>query len=75
MDENLFTMLADIRERIVGLETKLETIGNADAKATEALAEVKALKSRVDKLDKIVFWAGTTVIGSVILSLMAVIII
>ena len=34
-----------------------------------------ALKARVDKLDKIIFWLGTTVIGAVILAVLGTVII
>ena len=75
MDNNLFTILADIRERIVGLETKFETMGDTNNKATQAILELNALKDRVDKLEKIVAWVATTIIGTVIISIMAVVLI
>jgi peptidoglycan hydrolase CwlO-like protein len=34
-----------------------------------------ALKARVDKLDKIIFWLGTTVIGAVILAVLGMVIV
>ena len=75
MDNNLFTILADIRERIVGLETKFETMGDTNNKATQAILELNALKDRVNKLEKIVAWVATTIIGTVIISIMAVVLI
>lgn len=75
MDNNLFTILADIRERIVGLETKFETMGDTNNKATQAILELNALKDRVDKLEKIVAWVATTIIGTVIITMMAVVLI
>ena len=75
MDNNLFTILADIRERIVGLETKFETMGDTNNKATQAILELNALKVRVDKLERIVAWVATTIIGTVIISIMAVVLI
>ena len=75
MDNNLFTILADIRERIVGLETKFETMGDSNNKATQAILELNALKDRVDKLERIVAWVATTIIGTVIISIMAVVLI
>ena len=75
MDNNLFTILADIRERIVGLETKFETMGDTNNKATQAILELNALKDRVNKLEQIVAWVATTIIGTVIISIMAVILI
>ena len=75
MDNNLFTILADIRERIVGLETKFETMGDTNNKATQAILELNALKERVDKLERFVAWVATTIIGTVIISIMAVVLI
>ena len=75
MGNNLFTILADIRERIVGLETKFETMGDSNNKATQAILELNALKVRVDKLERIVAWVATTIIGTVIISIMAVVLI
>jgi len=75
MDNNLFTILADIRERIVGLETKFETMGDTNNKATQAILELNALKDRVNKLEQIVAWVATTIIGTVIISIMAVVLI
>ena len=75
MDNNLFTILADIRERIVGLETKFETMGDTNNKATQAILELNALKDRVNKLEKIVAWVATTIIGTVIISIMAIVLI
>lgn len=75
MDNNLFTILADIRERIVGLEIKFDTMGDTNNKATQAILELNALRDRVDKLEKIVAWVATTIIGTVIISIMAVVLI
>ena len=44
MDNNLFSILADIRERIVGLETKFETMGDTNTKATQAILKLNAWK-------------------------------
>ena len=75
MDNNLFTILADIRERIVGLEIKFDTMGDTNNKATQAILELNALRDRVDKLEKILAWVTTTIIGTVIISIMAVVLI
>jgi hypothetical protein len=66
-------MLSDIRERVVRVETKIDTM--TDVKATaeaaekiaiEALQSTKSAHRRIDKIDKIIFWLGTTVIGALI---------
>jgi cell fate (sporulation/competence/biofilm development) regulator YlbF (YheA/YmcA/DUF963 family) len=36
-------------------------------------AEHEALRARVDKLDKIIFWLGTTVIGAVIFAVLGLV--
>ena len=71
MDQN--HMLADIRERIVRVETKLdamtdlrETADEAKETAYKALASTQSAHKRLDKIDKIIFWAGTTIIGAII---------
>jgi len=66
-------MLSDIRERVVRVETKIDSM--TDVKATaeaaekianEALQSTKSAHHRIDKIDKIIFWLGTTVIGALI---------
>ncbi|KOS30769.1 peptidase [Bacillus anthracis] len=59
----------DMKELLVGLtrvETKLDTLGNVKEVAIEAQQSAKSAHLRVDRLDKLVFWLGTTVIGAVI---------
>lgn len=59
----------DMKELLVGLtrvETKLDTLGNVKEVAFEAQQSVKSAHLRIDRLDKLVFWIGTTVIGAII---------
>ncbi|MDC2864647.1 hemolysin XhlA family protein [Bacillus sp. BP-3] len=59
----------EFRELLVGLtrvETKLDLLGNVKDIAIEAQQSAKSAHLRVDKLDKLVFWIGTTVIGAII---------
>jgi hypothetical protein len=49
------------------LETKMDNLGNVKEVSAEALQSAKSAHYRLDRLDKIVFWAGTTIIGAVIL--------
>lgn len=74
------TILTDIRERIVRVETKLDvmtdaekTADNAEKIANEALSSSKSAHHRLDKVDKIIFWAATTIIGSVLFALFALV--
>lgn len=71
MDQN--HILADIRERIVRVETKLdamtdlkETADDARAVAYEALASTQSAHKRLDMIVKIIFWAGTTIFGAIV---------
>ncbi|PFV32837.1 hemolysin XhlA family protein [Bacillus cereus] len=59
----------DMKELLVGLtrvETKLDTLGNVKEVAIEAQQSAKSAHMRIDRLDKLVFWLGTTVVGAVI---------
>ncbi|OUA94876.1 peptidase [[Bacillus thuringiensis] serovar konkukian] len=67
MDEQ--TQHDDMKELLVGLtrvETKLDTLGNVKEVAIEAQQSAKSAHMRIDRLDKLVFWLGTTVVGAVI---------
>lgn len=58
----------DLKELLVGLtrvETKLDTLGNVKEVAIEAQQSAKNAHLRIDRLDKLVFWIGTTVIGAI----------
>ncbi|MFE7378499.1 hemolysin XhlA family protein [Bacillus cereus] len=59
----------DFTKVIIGLtrvETKIDGLGNVRELAIEAQQSAKSAHMRVDRLDKLVFWLGTTVIGAVI---------
>lgn len=66
-------MLSDIRERMVRVETKIDsmtdiqtTVDATKEVANEAYTSTKSAHKRIDKIDKIIFWLGTTVVGAVI---------
>ncbi len=78
MSEPDHKVLTDILERIVRVETKIDVMADikttavqAKATADEALASTKSAHYRIDKIDKIIFWVGTTIVGSVILGMLA----
>lgn len=80
MNENDNKILLDISERLVRVETKIDAMSDikdtaekANTTANQALALSNNNKERLDKIDKITFWAGTTIIGAVLLSLLGVI--
>jgi cell division protein FtsL len=71
-------VLIDIRERLVRVETKIdaqsdvkETASKAKETADEALDKAKSAQHRLDKIDKIIYWAATTVIGTIIVGMIA----
>ena len=74
-------LIRNIYERLGGIEAKIDdirdirqTANNAKDIAEEALASTKSAHKRLDKIDKIIWWVSTTIIGSVILALLALII-
>lgn len=87
MEENQSLML-DIYERLGGIDAKLDGVSHvrdvahrAEEKADhaqdiadKALESTKSAHHRIDKIDKIIWWASTTIIGAVILALIALVI-
>lgn len=73
-------ILTEIRERLVRVETKIdnmaethETAKRADKTANEAYIRAKNAHSRIDKIDKAIFWLVTSIVGGVITSVLALI--
>jgi len=66
-------ILLEISERLVRVETKLDALNKTDKIAQEALSMSISNKERIDKIDKIIFWAGTTIIGAVFLALLGLV--
>ncbi|MCG7409029.1 hemolysin XhlA family protein [Paenibacillus sp. ACRRX] len=69
-------MLSEIRERVVRVETKLDSMTDVrevadDAKeaAHKALESTRSAHHRLDRIDKTIFWLATTVVGAVIMGL------
>lgn len=63
----------DILQRLTRAETKLdlmlekrEIAAQALGTANEALQSSKSALHRIEKIDKVIFWAATTVIGALI---------
>lgn len=81
-------LMLDIYERLGGIDAKLNGVNEvkviavkADDKAEDALklaSEVnestKSAHKRLDKIDKIIWWVATSIIGAVIVSLLALVI-
>ena len=63
----------DVLQRLTRVETKLDILiedkhdtAAALKTANEALEKVNSAHKRLDRIDKIIFWAGTTIIGALI---------
>jgi len=72
MSEN--EILSEIRERVVRVETKIDTMtdvqktaNKAEKTANEAMISTRSAHKRIDKIDKAIFWLVTTIIGAVVL--------
>lgn len=73
-------LVRNIYERLGGIEAKIDDIRDiritadiAKDIAEESLASTKSAHKRLDKIDKIIWWASTTIIGAVILALLALV--
>ncbi|KYG89144.1 hypothetical protein A0U40_14065 [[Bacillus] sp. KCTC 13219] len=71
LTRDVYTRLGVIEAKLDNINHIRDTAYRAEDKADEALASTKSAHHRLNKLDKIVFWAGTTIIGAVILALLA----
>lgn len=78
MSEN--EILSEIRERVVRVETKIDSMTEvqerayeAEKTANEAMISTRSAHKRIDKIDKLIFWLSTTVIGAVILAVLTLI--
>ena len=72
-------ILSEIRERVVRVQTKIDTMSEvqkeaSDAKETanEALSSSKSAHKRINKIDKAIFWLVTTIIGAVIVNIISI---
>lgn len=64
-------MIIGMKEDIASIKSILSTMANTNAVALEAMQSAKAAHHRLDRLEKIVYWAGTTIIGAVILGVVS----
>lgn len=74
MNENELNMIIEMKEDVASIKTTLSNMKDANSTANEALQSSKSAHHRLDKIDKIVFWSATTVIGAVILGLIALLV-
>jgi len=59
----------EILQRLTRVETKLDMFASARDLATEALQSAKNAHHRIERIEKIVYWLGTTIIGALLVSL------
>ncbi len=74
-------LLTEIKERMVRVETKLDAITDiqstsnvAKEVASKVLDSTNSAHIRLDKVDKIIFWTTTTIVGTVIVALIGLLI-
>lgn len=79
--KELHALITDVRLDIRELNTKMDGIKDLTRKVEETQAvAIKAMDStqaahhRIDRVDKIIFWAGTTTFGALIVGVVAFII-
>lgn len=73
-------LVRDVYERLGRIEAKVDdvkgirmTAENAEDIATKAYESSKSAHHRIDKIDKIIYWASTTIIGAIILALLGLV--
>lgn len=73
-------ILSKILQRLVRVETKIDGLASVERKvdetddiAKDALASTKSAHRRLDKVDKVINWTATTIIGAVIIALLSLI--
>lgn len=59
----------EILQRLTRVETKIDLMITARDIAQEALQSTKAAHHRIDSINKIIFWCGTTFVGSILVSI------
>lgn len=63
--------ISEVLQRLTRVETKLDLMINAKDVANEAIQETRSIKQRVDKIERIIFWCGTTVVGTLVVGAIA----
>lgn len=71
---DVYERLGAIGEKLDGINHIRDTANRAEDKADEALASTKSAHHRLNKIDKIIWWVSTTIIGAFIVALLALVI-
>jgi hypothetical protein len=66
--------LTRVETKIDNIEEKLDAMIDVKETAIEALNSTKSAHLRIDRLDKLVNWVGTTIIGAVLLAIISLVI-
>lgn len=64
----------EILQRLTRVETKLDMFASARDTANEALQSAKNAHHRVERVEKIIYWLGTTVIGAILVAVVTFIV-
>lgn len=71
---DVYERLGAIGEKLDGISHIRDTANRAEDKADEALSSTKSAHHRLDKIDKIVWWVSTSIIGLVLVALVGLVI-
>ncbi|MFB5191264.1 hemolysin XhlA family protein [Alicyclobacillus fastidiosus] len=69
MNEHIPEREQELRERVVRIETELESMASTREKAEEAHAKAKALEQRVKRLEDSHMWLWRAVAGAIVTGL------
>lgn len=68
MENEMLQRITRVEEKVNNMNEKLDRAINANEIAVKALASADSAHKRLDKIDKIIFWVGTTIIGLVLVA-------
>jgi len=63
-----------IGEMASSVNRLVDKLDQSDDAAKEALDKAKSAHHRLNKIDNVIFWAGTTIVGAVVLGLIAMLV-
>lgn len=66
--------MARLEEKIDNMSETKSTADEAKFTANKAMESTKSAHRRLDKMDKIIFWSSTTIIGTVLVALIGLLI-
>lgn len=69
MPDDATKMMMEVKSDIAHIKAILSTMANTNSIALEAVQSAKSAHHRLDRIEKTVYWAGTTIIGAVIVGI------